>query len=131
MIFVFPVTIPKNTPPAAPVLQTLQLTAGTITHMEIQYPSGVLALAHCQIKAGLHQLFPSNPEASFATSSETIDWSEEIAVDQPPYQLTFVGWNADTAYDHTLTVRVEMAPPTAANTLAAEVAALLGAQAGA
>jgi hypothetical protein len=126
VIFVFPITIPANTPQANPIITPLQLTAGTITDMEIQVPSGVVALAHIQLKAGLYQLFPSNPEASFATSNETIDWTEEIHLDQPPYQLVAWGWNDDTSFAHTLTVRVVMQRTAALNTLAAEVASLLG-----
>jgi hypothetical protein len=126
VIFVFPITIPANTPQTNPIITTLQLTAGTITDMEIQVPSGVVALAHIQLRVGLHQLFPSNPEADFATSNETIDWTEDIAMDQPPYQMTAWGWNTDTSFPHTLTVRVVMQRLATSNTLAAEVASLLG-----
>jgi hypothetical protein len=130
VIFVFPITIPPSTPQANPVITSLQLTAGTITDVEIQVPSGVVALAHIQLRVGLHQLFPSNPEADFATSNETIDWTEDIAMDQPPYQMTAWAWNADTTFPHTLTVRVVMQPPAAGASLAAEVASLLGSAGG-
>ena len=125
MIFVFPITIPPNTPQTAPIVTSLQLTAGTITQVSIQVPSGVLALASIALFNGLYQLFPSNPESAFATSNETITWIDQEEISQPPYALTAKAWNTDSVNAHTLTVRIVMLPPAAVQNLAAEVAALL------
>ncbi|MDE2469233.1 MAG: hypothetical protein KGL35_10950 [Bradyrhizobium sp.] len=125
MIFVFPVTIPANTPQTAPVVQQLQLTAGKITRLNVQFPSGVVALAHVQLSVGLHQLYPTNPDADFATSNETITWDEDLDLDTGSNVLTVTGWNTDTVYQHTITIRVMMELHETVTDLAAEIAQLL------
>ena len=109
MIYVQPLDIPANTPASLPLTATMQLSSGTITLVAIQFPSGVNALAHLQIWNGLHQLFPTNQNGDFATGAETIVWDEDEVIDQPPFQLTLIGWNLDTVYDHTITTRIAMA----------------------
>lgn len=125
MIFNYAVTIPKNTTKAAPVDTLLQLTRGTIVNMELQFPSGVIALAHVQLYVGGHQLYPSNPDGDFATSNETIDWPVELDLDTGANQLRFIGWNTDASFDHTITVRVVMRDIKQPRSIASEVAALL------
>ena len=125
MIFVQPVTIPANTPATAPLVTTMNLAAGRITLMAIQFPSGVNALAHVQVWRGLHQLFPTNQDGDFATGAETIVWDEDETIDQPPLSLTIYAWNADTVYSHTITVRAAMSPLAAPPDLAQQVALLL------
>jgi hypothetical protein len=108
MIFVFPITTPPNTPATAPLVTTMNLTAGTITKMDIQYPLGVSGLAHIQISYGLNQIFPNNPDGSFATSNETITWEEDFDLTGPPYSLFATTWNLDPNWPHTITVRIVM-----------------------
>src|SRR2546428_5920651 len=125
MIFAFPITIPASTPQTAPLRTTLTLVPGTITELQIQVPSGVIALANILLKHGLNQIAPVNADKSFATSNETIIWKEDLVLDQPPYELVAEAWNTDTANDHTLTVRVVITPLKPEPDLAAEIAALL------
>jgi len=110
MLYVFPITIPANTPQSAPTKTLLPLTAGTITHVMIQFPSGPVGLAHVFIRNGLNQVWPANPEAYFTSDDETIPWAEEYEMDTPPYQLQAYAWNTDDTYPHTITIRVELTP---------------------
>ena len=126
MIYIQPLDIPANTPASAPLTATMQLSAGTISLVAIQFPSGVNALAHLQIWNGLHHLCPTNQKGDFATGAETIVWDEDQVIDQPPFTLTLIGWNTDTAYDHTITTRIAMAPLAVAVNPQSQINLLLG-----
>ena len=106
MIYVFPITIPANTPATAKQKNVLSLTRAHITRLMVQFPPGHCGLTHIALTMGLHQCYPTNAEAEFSTSAETIDWPEDYNLDTPPYQLESYAWNLDTVYDHTITVRV-------------------------
>lgn len=121
MIFVEHVTIPANTPASSPVEVDLPVILGTITLVSVQFPPGVNALAHATISWGLYQLFPSNQDAAFSTGGETIAWDEEFLLDAEPALLKLQGWNEDTVYDHTITVRIVMQPAAAAPLTSAAV----------
>lgn len=126
MIFVYAITTPANTPQSAPVVTNMELDAGQITHVDIQYPLGVSALANIQITDGLHQVFPTNSDGAFATSAETIGWNDDYLLNQPPYSLTAYSWNLDPLWPHTITVRFEIkALPKPTPDLAAEILSLL------
>lgn len=112
MIFVEHLTIPANTPSDSPVDATLDIIRGRITLVSVQFPPGVNALAHLVVRWGAYQLFPSNQSGDFSTGGETIPWDESLDVDAEPLKLTLIGWNEDTTYDHTITLRVVMQPAT-------------------
>jgi|SRR5271166_2996026 len=125
MMYVFPITIPASTPSSSPVVETMQLVKGTIRSVQVQVPDGVFGLAHIGINLGLYQIYPSNSEATFATSGETIDWTEDYLLDQEPFVLTAYGWNDDVVNDHTITLRFDVAPAVMQTDLAQEIATLL------
>lgn len=124
MIFIFPITTPANTPVTAKQKTVITLAAGTITHVEAQFPPGVNALAHIQITNGLHQLYPTNPEADVATGAETVSWDDSLEIKSGSTTLYAYTWNIDDTFEHTITVRVEVREPSAGN-VAAEIADLL------
>lgn len=128
MIFVEHLTIPANTSKLSPVTATIDVILGTITLVSVQFPPGVNALAHLKINWSLYQLFPSNQSADFSTGGETIAWDENIAIDHEPAQLTLEGWNEDTTYDHTITVRVVMQPAAAAPSVSQAIQQILAQQ---
>jgi len=126
MFYVFPITIPANTPETAKQLTTLQLTRGTIKRVNIEFPAGHVGLTHIFIRRGLYQVWPSNPDANFKSSNETIAWEEEYELDSAPYAFVASTWNEDDTYDHTITVRLELEPLAVARSIVDEVKALLG-----
>jgi hypothetical protein len=75
---------------------------------------------------GLHQMYPTNPEGSFASSGETVTWAEDFALDQPPFELVAYAWNDDDTYDHTVTVRVVIQEAAVELSLYQEIRSLLG-----
>jgi len=125
VFYVFPITIPANTPATAKTKTTLKLTAGRITRVMFEFPAGHVGLTHIHINSGLHQLYPTNPDADFSSSNETIDFAEDLVMDLRPFTLEAYTWNLDDTYDHTITVRLEVEAPKQTRSLAEEVAALL------
>lgn len=98
-------TIPANTTKASPEQQDIKLTHGVIHRIEVGFPRGCAGLAHLQIKRGLHQVWPTNPQGSFNTDGYIIPINEFYQLVTEPYILTLVGWNLDDTYPHTLEVR--------------------------
>ena len=126
MLYVFPLTIPANTPETAKQKTTLKLTAGKVTRMMVEFPAGHVGLTHLHINRGLYQIAPANPDASFKSSNETIKWVEDIDL-AAPAQFEAYAWNEDDTYDHTITVRIELEPRAETLNLWEEVKSLLGA----
>lgn len=124
MIFIAAITTPPSTPSTAQIQTIIPLAQGTITHVDIQFPLGVSALAHLTLNRGLHQLFPTNQSGDFATSNETIGWTEDQDITEAPLQLEAYSWNDDSVNPHTLTVRVVMTPAVPSTDPAAQIALL-------
>ena len=129
MIYVYPISIPPNTNQYSPLVQDLQLSAGKVTQVQIQYPSGVSGLAHVQLAIGLWQIYPTNPDGSFTTSAETIIWDEDFDIDTGSNILRAICWNDDTVNSHTVTVRVVIQSQGDTSQLADQIAALINANA--
>lgn len=126
MFYVFAITTPANTAATAKLKTTLQLTRGKITQVQVHFPSGQIGLTHIALNSRLHQFLPTNAEANFSSSGETIPIAEDFALDTPPYQLEAYTWNLDDTYEHTITVRVQLEAVPVAKGLVDEIKALLG-----
>ena len=110
MFYDFSFTIPANTPKDSPAELECKLTHGIIHKVEVAFPSGCAGLAHCVIREGLHQHWPTNPDGSFNADGYTIAFNELLEFTRKPYILTLVGWSFDDTFPHTLEVRVGILP---------------------
>lgn len=110
MFYDFSFTIPANTAKSDPAELDCKLTHGIIHRVEVGFPSRCGGLAHCVIKEGLHQHFPTNPEGSFNADGYTIAFNEYLEFFRRPYILTLVGWSFDDTFPHTLEVRIGILP---------------------
>jgi hypothetical protein len=127
VFYVFPLTIPVNTPETAKQKTTLKLTVGKITRVMLEFPAGHVGLTHLHINRGLYQLWPANPDASFKSSNETIIWQEDYDLESPA-EFEAYAWNEDDTYEHTITVRLELTPSAETLNLWEEIKKLLGGQ---
>jgi len=110
MYYDFSFTIPANTTKASPHTEKVKLTHGIIHRVEVGFPPGCAGLAHCVIREGLHQHWPTNPDGSLNDDSYTISFNEFLELTRRPYTLTLAGWNLDDTYDHTLEIRIGVLP---------------------
>jgi len=112
MYFDYAITVPAGTALTDPLITRLELTYGIITDLDIAFPPGCAALVHVAIYRFNHQLWPSNPEASFAWDNFTIRITgESYPLTTPPFHLAAHTWSLDNAFDHTITLRVGIHPP--------------------
>jgi hypothetical protein len=126
VFYVFPITIPANTAETAKQRTTLKLTRGKITQIQVHFPSGHVGLTHITLNSGLYQFLPTNPEATFSSSGETISITEDFVLDSGAFELEAWTWNDDAIYDHTITVRVQLEALPEQKSLVDEIKSLLG-----
>lgn len=108
MFYAFNIPIAANTAAASPVTEDLKLTAGIITWVGIQFPSGCDGFAHCVLQHEGHQWLPTNPDDNFCSSGYVIPIAEHYEIREDINIVKFVGWNLDDTYDHTVTVYVNI-----------------------
>jgi len=106
MIYAFSDTVPANTPKANKRRTVMKLGRGIIHDLEVEFPPGCAALAHCTINEGGHQIWPTNEEESFHSDGWVIKFREHYELKNPPYELGLWTWNEDDTYEHTITVRI-------------------------
>lgn len=106
MFFEFSLLVPANTAKALPASLDVDLCAGIVTKVDVQFPSGCNGLAHVIIRRALHRLWPSNTDEDISGDDTIVSFPEEYYFDEPPYGVTLEGWNEDTAYPHTIGVRL-------------------------
>lgn len=114
MFYDFTITIPANTPEASPVSQELQLSAGILHYVEIEFPSGCQGLAHMQIKQPQASFLPTNPDGDFASDNYVIPIQEHFEIVSTVTRLMAVAWNEDDTYAHTISIRIGVLPTAAA-----------------
>ena len=106
MFYDFAITLGEKGSGSERVEQKLNLTHGIIHRVEIQFPIGTRALAHCQIFHHRHQVWPTNIDGSFTSDGYTIPIDENYEFFEPPHNLVAICWNDDDTYPHTITIRV-------------------------
>lgn len=110
MFYAFDITIPKSTTKSSPITQLLKLTAGIVTWVGIQFPSGCWGLAHCYLWHRGHQWLPTNPEGDFSSNGYVIPIVEYYELGEALNIVKFVGWNLDDTWGHTITVYIDILP---------------------
>jgi hypothetical protein len=108
MFYEFTLTIPANTPATAPVYDVVQLSPGTVSRVEIQFPRGCVGLVHVKVLRALHQVWPTNPDGNISSENANLSWSDDYDLSEPPYELTLVGYNLDDTFPHTITFRFQL-----------------------
>uniref|UniRef100_A0A6H2A163 Uncharacterized protein n=1 Tax=viral metagenome TaxID=1070528 RepID=A0A6H2A163_9ZZZZ len=106
MIYRFSLTIPAGRTKESPLEKEMKLTEGYVTLVEVSFPPGPHGEVHVAIRDGLHQVWPTNPEESFAWDAYTGHFPEQYLLDSAPYTLTLQGWAPDASYDHDIVSRL-------------------------
>jgi hypothetical protein len=124
MLYQQTLSLPPATPKTSPIRETLIMSKGTVTKVEIIFPPGCAGLAHIQILHHESIIFPSSPDESFIGDTFPISWNEDFPVTESPFTFVIQGWNLDTRYAHSPVVRFEMLSN--ANSLQDYLAKLIG-----
>ncbi len=105
MIYVKKITTPANTTKLNAVKTTLKLTKGVIHQVDVQFPPGSSALAHCVINLGRNQIWPTNANESFSSDNVNISFKEDFPLSEPPFLLDISTWNLDDTFSHDIITR--------------------------
>lgn len=104
MFFRYTLTVPANTPESDPVDLYCDLTYGVITKVMVGFPRGCAGLAHVRILHQAHQVWPTNPDDTFAWDDFVFEFEENFELYQPAYELIIRAHNLDECYPHEVMV---------------------------
>lgn len=110
MIYETRLTIPKNTPAAAPESAVMPVHPGLLKRVEIVFPAGCVGLVHLRIFYWEHQIYPSNPDSDFSGDDAHLEFDEDMELTGLPFEFRIEGWNLDDTYEHTPIVRMLILP---------------------
>ena len=108
MIYSIAITVPANTGESNPVVETVKLSPGVLSQIEIDFPLGCAGLAHTQILHWDVKHWPSDPEQSFSANGNILKYNEPFNLDKSPFALILKCWNLDDTYPHTISFRFQI-----------------------
>jgi len=97
-------TVPPQTLETDPYEYQVAVVDGILSHVDIGFPQGCAGLAHLQLYYKHHQLYPTNPDQSFAWDGNVFSFDDDFPIYEHPYTVTVRAWNDDDSYEHTLMV---------------------------
>ena len=100
-------TVPANTPALTPVSTSLVLPAGTLQHIDINFPPGCARMTFIQIYDGATLLYPKTAGAAYCEDAYTVK-IDTMQIFDSPKTLTIKGWSPSTSYQHVVTVTAEV-----------------------
>lgn len=105
------ISVPSGTPKAEPEVRRVQLTQGTLDRLVVDIPAGHEGLAGMSLWRAGTQLYPFTPNEWFKGNDTNIRIDDNLEMDQPPFYLTFKGYNEDSKYDHGFHIMVRVNRP--------------------
>lgn len=106
MIFAATILTPINTLAAAPKKTVKILTKGIVYRIEVFYPPGPSGLVGARIRHSDVQLYPRERDEWFLGDNITISFEDTYFLSQPPWEWEIHTYNLDTAFEHTIQVRI-------------------------
>lgn len=106
MIYEKRVTVPPNTTETNAIEETIDIHPGIVNKVFVLWPRRTAGLGHCQIYWKAHQLWPTTPGSDFAGNGISMEFPEELEVNERPYEFLVRAWNEDDTYPHTVTVQI-------------------------
>ena len=108
MIHVLSLAIPANTPLAAPEEGDVKLGSCIIRKVGIEFPRGCYWLAGVRMWLRAHQLYPTTPGEWLVSEGQLIEFADNTAVIDSPYEVTVQAYNLDERYPHTIRVYLDV-----------------------
>jgi len=116
MLYIFKLTVPKQTPKENPIRKDIEIPKGVIQKVIITIPFGHMWVAGMQIRYGEVVVMPQGEENWIYGNNEIIEdvWYWEIEKDKEKF--TLVGYNDSQYNDHSflvkfLVVPIQLIPP--------------------
>lgn len=83
----FTVTIPANTPQAAPVERNTSFSPGRVVHLEVLVPPGHNGLTGFSIAQAHQPIYPERAGTFIVANNERFEWEMEDDIDSGNWQL--------------------------------------------
>lgn len=117
MYYFFGVPVPPNTLKSAPVDQRLKLDLGTVSFIEIHFPTGCAGLVSCVLLYNSIQILPYNTDEALYGNDRLFKLDVNLPVKEPPFEFTVRAWSEDDTYPHTISVGVMLVEQNAVSML--------------
>lgn len=111
MQYTFSVTVPPNTPQAAPARWTVELTAGEIRQVTVFIPPGHHGLAGIRFLVRDQVIIPSSPDAWLRGDDVLLTFPEKLPLLDVPPRLGIEAYNEDGTFPHTFELTVTILEP--------------------
>lgn len=111
MLFQCDLLIASGKTAADPATDTIKLCEGVIERYSVLFPAGCAGLVYVQVWLGGFQLLPWSRGLWLRGDDHLIEGSTSYPVGPAPRLLTVKGYNDDTLYPHTVTVKLEVNTP--------------------
>lgn len=108
MIYEFPIITTTAYTKASPMKTDLRLTKGVIHWLDILFDDAVMGTLYLAITHGLHQLWPTNPEAYFRLMAKPISSKEGYKLYTAPYVLSVYSYLENADYEHEARIRISL-----------------------
>ena len=110
MFYETSLTIPAETSSDDPAEIELRVTHGVVHRVEVEFAPGPSWRANVVILYRNHQVWPTNPDGTFASDSHTIGFDDYYEMFYSPYTFVIQGWSPAAVKDHTVRVRLGVLP---------------------
>jgi hypothetical protein len=108
MLYKATLSIPANTPEAAPAEVTAQLNKGVVTEIAVYIPPGHAGMVEARVLRGGSQVWPSTPGETFRGDDAMIRWDDNYKLEDEPLTFTLQGFSPGTTYDHDILFHFEV-----------------------
>ena len=106
MLYEHDITVTAGTAETAKIKTSKKLCNGVIHRLGVYMPPGCSNMVKCSIHAGLHQIFPTNPDGCIKADGYEVTGTVFEYLNTEPYTVDIYTWSPDTAHNHTITVRL-------------------------
>ena len=110
MWFHYTLTVPAGTTERSPIEKELNLTYGVIKYIAIPWDMSTNGLFKVRILRFRHQIFPVNADEPACGKGNVEGGEEHIELLEFPFVLKALGYAPDCAFDHDVTILINVLP---------------------
>ena len=94
-----------------PVVYPIVLATGILRRVRIFFPYGCSRTVRCSLWDRAIQILPTNQDGFYSLDGNTVDADVYYSLDDNDHYLYLVAWSVDSAYNHTLTIHLDVQGP--------------------
>ena len=94
-----------------PVVYPTVLATGVLRRVRIFFPYGCSRTVRCSLWDRAIQILPTNQDGYYSLDGNVVDADVYYSLDDNDHYLYLVAWAVDSAYNHTLTIHLDVQGP--------------------